>query len=386
MISLPVLWVYGASGVGKTTVTWELFIQLVQEGVAVGYVDIDQLGMCYGPPTAQHWAPDPAADPGRHRLKARALDAVVANFRDAGVRCLVVPGVTDEVRGVETHLVSHAALTTCRLRAEPADLRRGVGARGRPTDDLTEQLASADALDRGFADEPCVDTTGLAVAQVVDRVRARTGWPDLAASTETPNPALPGPDFTPGEILWLCGPTAVGKSSVGWQVYQQVRQAGVNAAFVDLDQVGFRRPVPAADPGNHRLKAANLAALWRTFQAREAQCLIAVGPLDRPEDVAAYTSALPAATITLCQLHASRQVLVDRVAHRSHGVTRIWGLAGDELIGLPPARLYEIADQAARILDALDGVGDLRVDTDDRSPDEIAAEILRRTGWPSRLR
>jgi len=51
---LPVLWVYGASGVGKTTVTWELFIQFVREGVAVGYVDIDQLGVCYGPPTAQH--------------------------------------------------------------------------------------------------------------------------------------------------------------------------------------------------------------------------------------------------------------------------------------------------------------------------------------------
>jgi adenylylsulfate kinase-like enzyme len=43
VIALPVLWLYGPSGVGKTTVTWELFVQLAREGVATGYVDIDQL-------------------------------------------------------------------------------------------------------------------------------------------------------------------------------------------------------------------------------------------------------------------------------------------------------------------------------------------------------
>ena len=386
MMVLPVLWLYGASGVGKTTVTWELFLQLTREGVPTGYVDIDQLGMCYAPPTPGHWAPEPAADPGRHRLKARTLDMVVANFRAAGARCLVVPGVTDQARGVETNLVPHAALTTCRLRAAPADLSRRLAGRGRPTDDFAEELAYADALDRAFATDPCIDTTGLTVAEVVDRVRMRTGWPDLATPVAKPSPARQIADRTPGAILWLCGPAAIGKSTVGWQVYQQVRRAGVNAAFVDLDQIGFHRPVPAGDPGNHRLKAANLAALWRVFRASGAGCLIAVGPLDRPVDLAAYTAALPAATITLCRLHASREVLADRVASRGQGFAPTWGLAGDELIGQPKARLREIADQAARIGDALDGVGDLRVDTDHRPAAEIAAEILTHTGWPSHLR
>jgi hypothetical protein len=271
MIALPVLWLYGPSGVGKTTVTWELFVRLAREGVPTGYVDIDQLGMCYAPPTPQHWAPEPAADSGRHRLKARALDAVVANFADAGARCVIVPGVTDPVRGVAADLVPHATLTTCRLRAEPTDLGRRLAARGRPSDGLAEVLAGAEALDRAFATDPCVDTTGLSVAEVVERVRARTGWPDLAAPIatpgRTPGPTRQIPDPTPGEILWLCGPAAVGKSTVGWQMYQQVRRAGVTAVFADLDQIGFHRPIPAADPGNHRLKAANLAALWHAFRA-----------------------------------------------------------------------------------------------------------------------
>jgi adenylylsulfate kinase-like enzyme len=34
MITLPVLWLYGPSGIGKTTVSWELFLQLVREGAA----------------------------------------------------------------------------------------------------------------------------------------------------------------------------------------------------------------------------------------------------------------------------------------------------------------------------------------------------------------
>jgi hypothetical protein len=386
MIVLPVLWVYGAAGVGKTTVTWELFVRLARDGVRTGYVDIDQLGMCYAPPTSRHWAPEPADDPGRHRLKARTLDAVVANLGDAGVRCAIVPGVTDPVRGVEIDLVPHAALTTCRLRAEPADLGRRLAARGSPTDDLAETMAYADALDRALGSDPCVDTTGLTVAEVADRVRARTGWPDLATPIETPGPPRTVPTPVPGEILWLCGPAAVGKSTVGWQVYQQVRRAGVNAAFVDLDQIGFRRPVATGDPGDHRLKAANLAAVWRTFRAGGAACLIAVGPLDRPEDVLPYTAALPAATVTLCRLRAGREVLADRVARRGRGRTPARGLAGDELIGQPAARLREIVDRAAQIVEAMDGVGDLSVDTDDRPADEIAAEILVRTGWPSRLR
>ena len=47
----------------------------------------------------------------------------------------------------------------------------------------------ADALDRAFATDLCVDTTGVTVAEVVDRVRARTGWPNLAAPVESPGTA-----------------------------------------------------------------------------------------------------------------------------------------------------------------------------------------------------
>jgi chloramphenicol 3-O-phosphotransferase len=271
----------------------------------------------------------------------------------------------------------------CRLRAEPAELVRRLATRGSPDDDFAVEVAYAEALDRAFPADMCVDTTGLTVAEVADRVRTRTGWPDLAAPVAVP-PTRRESEPTPGEILWLHGPAAIGKSSVGWQVYQQIRQRGINAAYVDLDQIGFHRPVPADDPGNHRLKAANLAAVWHEFRGSGADCLIAVGPLDRPEDLTAYAEALPAARITLCRMYASPRVLAERVANRGRGLTPARGLAGDELIGQSPERLRAVAKRSARIVEALDGVGDLRVDTDDRPADEIAAEILRLTGWPDR--
>jgi hypothetical protein len=71
---------------------------------------------------------------------------------------------------------------------------------------------------------------------------------------------------------------------IGWRIYRQMRLDGTRSAFVDLVQLGFLRPADAADPGNRRLRAANLAAVWRTFRAAGAECLVAAEPLPGTED------------------------------------------------------------------------------------------------------
>ena len=108
---IPVLWLCGPPGVAKSTVGWEIFTQLTQARIEAGYVDIDQLGICY---------PEPSSDPGRHRMKARNLGAVVANYRAAGARCVIVSGVVDPGCGVPADLIPRAAMTVCQLRADRA--------------------------------------------------------------------------------------------------------------------------------------------------------------------------------------------------------------------------------------------------------------------------
>jgi hypothetical protein len=72
---LPFLWLYGPSGVGKSTIAWEIHRLLGASGVDGAFVDADQLGLCY---------PAGDGDPDNHRIKAANLAAASQGFGAAG--------------------------------------------------------------------------------------------------------------------------------------------------------------------------------------------------------------------------------------------------------------------------------------------------------------
>ena len=241
---LPVLWLYGPPGSGKTAVGWEIFSRLSGNGVEVGYVDIDQLGICY---------PAPGTDPGRHQMKARNADLVATTFALAGARCVIVSGVVDDVHGLDRGQLPHAMVTACRLRSEPDELRRRLVARGAEPEPVEARLTEAVAIETGLSAGLSIDTTGLAVSAAADLVCESLGrWPPWVSTRfggqgprSDPRPKGPPPRVP---VLLVCGPTAVGKSSVGWQLYERARRAGLRVAFVDLGQLGFLRPARRATP------------------------------------------------------------------------------------------------------------------------------------------
>jgi phosphoserine phosphatase len=357
-----------------------MYTHLERAGLKSGFVDIDQLGICY---------PEPAWDRGRHCMKARNVDAVVAGFRAAGARCLIVSGVVDPACGAHVDRIPRAAVTVCRLRADREVLRQRFTGRGGPAELVDEVLREADALDASNFADACVDSSGLPVNEVARLVRERTGgWPASAPgrSSDVPEPsavtaasrstasAQPEPSTGP-PILWLCGATGVGKSTVGFEVYRRVLAAGVTAAYLDLDQLGFCRPAPD-DPANHRVKARNTAAVWRTYRAAGAQCLIMSGPVEDEATVKAYAEALPATQLTLCRLHAGRQHLTERIMSRGQGGS--WAQPGDPLRGQSSARLLRVADQAVASAAGLEaaGIGDMRIDTDGLTFEQVADAIV----------
>jgi hypothetical protein len=170
--AVPFLWLCGPSGVGKTTVGWEIFSQLDRAGIPVGYLDADQIGLCY---------PELSDDGGNQRLKARNLGALWPNYRAAGVRCFVFSGGVDTAERAAGYVaaVPGAAVTVCRLRVDHAELRARLIHRGL-SGYLDDYVDEADALDRSDFADLCVDTGGRSVVEVARLVRAEAGgWPCL---------------------------------------------------------------------------------------------------------------------------------------------------------------------------------------------------------------
>ena len=86
-------------------------------------------------------------------------------------------GIRDAFREY-ADLVPGTALTLCRLRVGPAELRARIVRRGWLTELADEAVREAELLDRNDFADLCVDTDGLSVTEVARLVRARAGgWP-----------------------------------------------------------------------------------------------------------------------------------------------------------------------------------------------------------------
>ena len=376
---VPVLWICGPAGVGKSTVSWQLYTELASSGVHVAFVDSDQLCMCY---------PAPAGDPDRQQVKALNVDAVIRNFRSAGAGCVIVNGVLGPT-GLENGLLPNARVTICRLRADVGDVERRFTARNGRRDDsdelpreIRDEIRLMDAS--GFADA-CVDTTGVPADAVPGLVRAACNdWPGFTgglAEAVGQFPVQPGP-APGGRAALITGPTGVGKSTTGFRFYLKCLGAGLTAGYVDLSQIGFLQPAAAGDPGGQRLKARNLAAIWRNYRAAGATHLVVTGMIADKADLQFYADELPGTDVALIRLRAASSELRRRVMSRGAGGS--WPEPGDRLRGRSAGFLANAADQAVRTAEALDlsDTGGLAVDTTTLSPEESASMIGNAIGWP----
>jgi hypothetical protein len=162
----------------------------------------------------------------------------------------------------------------------------------------------------------------------------------------------------------------VGKSTIGFRYYMKCLSAGLTVGYVDLNQIGFLQPPPPAGPGSQRLRARNLAAIWRNYRAEGATHLVATGMIASQADLRVYAGELPGTHIALIRLRAGSGELRRRIMSRSAGGS--WPEPGDRFRGQSTEFLMSAADQAAQAAEALDrsDVGGLAVDTTSFLPDE----------------
>jgi len=193
-------------------------------------------------------------------------------------------------------------------------------------------------------------------------------WPGIRAGGAGCEPELTL-DAAGGDVLWLCGPTGVGKSTIGFQVFRRLVAGGVTAAYLDVEQIGFCST--AVD--DHRLRARILAHLWARFRRAGAQALVAVGPVTAPT-VWLYEEALPSARFTWVELAAGRHQLTRRLLSRQAGGS--WAQPGDSLRGRSAQEILKVAETVAAQPPALKVGTSTRIDTDTLSMTDAAHAVL----------
>lgn len=180
-------------------------------------------------------------------------------------------------------------------------------------------------------------------------------------------------------ILWLHGADAVGKTTVGWEIYTRLADRGVGVAYVDTDNLGFVTP-SYDDP--IELVARNLASMWPNFAEAGGRCLVVAGIIVTPEHRRRIEAAIPGTALTLVRLTATPATISERIVRRG----RIEGADSDGAVsGLTLDGLDEYATRAAGFaarLDA-DGLADVAVATDGLAVPRVATHVLAAVpGWP----
>lgn len=163
----------GRSGVGKTTVAWEVSAQLQRREVAHCFIEGDFLDQAF---------PAPPGDPGRTELTRRNLRSLWANYTDLGYRRLIY---TNSYSVLEIDMIVDAMggaveVAAVLLTASESTARERLGER-----EIGSQLAAHLARSARLAEKLAaaappwvvrVPTDGRTVVRVAEDVLAATGW------------------------------------------------------------------------------------------------------------------------------------------------------------------------------------------------------------------
>jgi broad-specificity NMP kinase len=358
-----VFWVCGAPGAGKSVAAEALYRALARDGVAVAYVDIDQLGMLY---------PADDDDPDRHVLKDEALLALLPGYTAAGAQVVVVSGVVDPEGGPVRLLAAELHATLCLLSADPAALRARIQDRGWDERDVGRAMAENGALRGASFIDFTLETAGLSVAQTVEQLRTnvRVGAPRRETTPST--------RCSPGRlrVVLVTGPRALASSTAGFALAANRWRRNQRTGFLNLQQLGFLAGHEPAQPDDSSLALTQLAAMHALLDTRSAQLLVVGGHLGI-DDRGPLRSALPEAAVTVIRLRADAPTLQASVRDRARGSEA--RLAGDDLLGAAPN--YQAAAVAAavteqRLLDAHAG-DDHVLDVSARTTVDVVTDIER---------
>ncbi len=157
------------------------------------------------------------------------------------------------------------------------------------------------------------------------------------------------------------------KSTVAAEVHRQLSERGVHHAWIEGDNLDMAFPVPWRQ--GYELAEANLTAMWSNYRAHGYRRLIYVNTASvLPHVIDDLTTAMgdnPRVTSCFSRLAMRSPGNGSPSATIGGGLDYAVGQSADAALGLESSTAAEVA----------------RLNTDGRSPAQLAAEIIERTGW-----
>lgn len=170
------------------------------------------------------------------------------------------------------------------------------------------------------------------------------------------------------ELLLIGGGAGVGKTTVGWEVSAVLQETSTAHCLIEGDFMDQIHPAPVGDPHRSAITERNIAALWSNYAALGQHRLIytdTVSILEAPMISRAMGGRGTRATCVL--LTAEEATVRGRLAQRE--------------IGSQLSAHIERSLRMARQLDEQAPAGTVRIPTDGRSVQDIAAHVLRTAAW-----
>lgn len=355
-------WLTGAPGVGKSVVAWQAFLDASEGSIA--YFDVDQVGMLY---------PDDEEDEFGFRLKNDAVREMLKNYASAGLDVVLISGVVDAAPGEGGHRLRLPGLRYLLLTVEDAVLRGRILDRGWDRSDAEEVVAEQAALlNVAFADQS-IQTTGMPVPDVARMVLGDVArFADNAGGVSTEE--VRDTSASPQRQVVVVGARASGCSTVGFGLARASWSTGVRTGFADLDQLSFCRTPYLASICNLELGLQNVIALRSVFATHGAERFVVNG---HPRDAKQLDLLrAPSVDTLVVRLRASSDSIRSHIASRfgGDGAAR---LTGDDLAGATAEHQDQVRLQALRDQELMDeaNIGDLVLDVDDATPDDLVATI-----------
>jgi adenylylsulfate kinase-like enzyme len=163
------------------------------------------------------------------------------------------------------------------------------------------------------------------------------------------------------EVVVITGPVGAGKSTTARAVAEELNRRRLPHALIDMDFLRWVYPAPEDDWFNGRLGLRNLGAIWPNLQDVGVEWIVVADVVEHPDGAQQFRDVIPGSRVTVVRLNVPLDLVMARLEVRE-------GLDGMEWFRNRAPELQGIMER--------EGVGDLVVEVGERTPGEVAGEIL----------